>query len=75
MTQKEIYEKVDLLRDGQVVQIEGDFFKAVRLPDYWDECPCNICKLDSICRGDVTNVCSELDGFRPYKWYLKLAHP
>lgn len=28
-----------------------------------------------ICRDDLTDVCNELDGLRPYKWYLKLAHP
>ena len=74
MKEKELREKVALLHDGQVVQIEGDFFQAVRLPEYWDESPCNICELDSICHDDITDVCNELDGERPYKWYLKLAH-
>lgn len=75
MKERKLREKVALLRDGQVVQIQGDFFQAVRLPDYWDESPCYICELDSICRDDITDVCNELDGVQPYKWYLKLAHP
>lgn len=74
MRERELRQKVALLRDGQVVRIEGDFFQAARLPDYWDESPCIICELDSICRDDITDICNELDGTRPYKWYLKLAH-
>ena len=74
MKQKELLEKVALLKDGQIVEIENDWFQAVRLPEYWDEDPCNICELDSICRGDITDVCNKLDGDWPYKWYLKLAH-
>ena len=74
MKQKELNEKVALLRDGQVVQIEGDFFQAVRLPDYWQVRACEACNLDSICQGDVAIVCSEID--KPFftKYYLKLAH-
>ena len=75
MKEKELREKVALLHDGQVVQIEGDFFQAVRIPESAIECPCYICELDSICRDDITDVCNELDGDWPYKWFLKLAHP
>ena len=75
MKERELREKVALLHDGQVVQIEGDFFQAARLPDNWDESPCYICELDCICRDDITDVCNELDGVLPYRWYLKLAHP
>lgn len=75
MRQRELRQKAALLKDGQVVRIGGDFFKAARLPECWDESPCNICELDSICHDDITDVCNELDGLRPYKWYLKLAHP
>lgn len=74
MTQKEIREKVALLRDGQVVQIEGDFFKAVRLPDDWQVRACEACDLDSVCRGDVAIVCTELDHPLYTRYYLKLAH-
>lgn len=74
MKQKELNEKVALLRDGQVVQIEGDFFQAVRLPDDWQVRACEACDLDSICQGDVAIVCGELDKPLYTKWYLKLAH-
>ncbi|MBQ6127737.1 hypothetical protein IJI69_03540 [Candidatus Saccharibacteria bacterium] len=75
MTEKELREKVALLKDGQVVQIEGDFFKAVRLPDDWKVRACEACDLDSVCRGEVANVCTSLDHPLYTKWYLKLAHP
>lgn len=75
MRQRELNQKAALLKDGQVVRIGDDFFKAVRLPECWDESPCYICELDSICHDDITDVCNELDGQPPYKWYLKLAHP
>lgn len=75
MTKKELREKVALLKDGQVVQIEGDFFRAVRLLDDWQVRACEACDLDSVCRGDVAIVCTELDHPLYTKWYLKLAHP
>ena len=69
MKQKELREKVALLRDGQVVQIEGDFFRAIKLPEYFDDSPCTICELDSI-----RIICDELEGTMEFSWYLKLAH-
>ena len=74
MKQKELLEKVALLKDGQIVEIENDWFQAVRLPEYWDEDPCNICELDSICRGDVNTICAALEDYGRCRWYLKLAH-
>lgn len=74
MKEKELREKVALLRDGQVVQIEGDFFRAIKLPEYFDDSPCTICELDSICRGDIRIICDELEGTMEFSWYLKLAH-
>lgn len=72
---KELNEKVALLKDGQVVEIAGDSFQAVRVDELDGFSCCQLCELDSICRGEVVLVCSELD--RPFsnKWYLKLAHP
>jgi hypothetical protein len=75
MTQKELNEKMALLKDGQVVQIAGDFFRACKVAEAWEGRACEACNLDSICRGDVELVCSELD--KPFysRYYLKLAHP
>ena len=74
MKEKELREKVALLKDGQIVDIAGDWFQAARLPEYWDEDPCNICELDSICRGDVNTICAALEDYGKCRWYLKLAH-
>lgn len=75
MKQRELYKKVQLLKAGQVVQIADDFFQAVKVPKDSEWNACEWCSLDSICRGDVADVCNEMDW--PYfdRWYLKLAHP
>ena len=74
MKQKELNEKVQLLKAGQVVEIAGDLFIARKLPDDWQVRACEACDLDSICRGDVAIVCGELDKPLYTKFYLKLAH-
>lgn len=74
MKQKELYKKVQLLKAGQVVEIAGDWFRAVRLNgDYWTQ-PCMECELDSICRGDVWDVCCGMETSASHHWMLKLAH-
>ena len=75
MTQKEMYKKVQLLKAGQIVEIEGDTFQAVRLEDDMPEGICSVCDLDSICRGDILNICCEMETMGSHRWYLKLAHP
>lgn len=75
MTQKEIREKAALLKDGQIVEINGDWFRACRVAEDWEWRACEACDLDSICQSDVELVCGELD--KPFydRYYLKLAHP
>lgn len=75
MKQKELYEKVALLKDGQVVQIAGDFFRAVQLVSVESMPACMQCDLDSICHDDVLDVCSEMESTGSRHWILKLAHP
>lgn len=75
MKEKELRKKVALLRDGQVVEIDADYFRAFRVPEGWEGRACELCDLDCICRGDVETVCSELDPPFGNRWYLKLAHP
>lgn len=74
MNKKELYEKCQLLKSGQIVEIAGDWFSACRVAERFEGRPCEACDLDSICKGDVAIVCDELD--RPFydRWYLKLAH-
>ena len=74
MKQKELNKKVQLLKAGQIVEISGDWFRAVKLPDGVEVRPCEECDLDSICHGDVFDVCVEMETLGSNKWLLKLAH-
>lgn len=75
MRQRELYKKVQLLKAGQVVQIAGDFFRAVKLVSVESMPACQQCDLDSICHDDVLDVCCEMESPRSQHWILKLAHP
>lgn len=74
MKQEELYEKVQLLKAGQVVEIAGDFFRAVHTNIQEELCCCGLCDLDSICHGDVFDVCCEMETLKSHGWLLKLAH-
>lgn len=75
MKQRELYKKVQLLKAGQVVQINGDFFRAINLGPIDSFGICNECDLDSICHDDVLEVCCEMESAGSNRWRLKLAHP
>lgn len=75
MKQKELNRKTQLLKAGQIVEIAGDWFRACRVAEGWEGRACEACDLDSICKGEVEEVCSELDFPFNNRWYLKLAHP
>lgn len=75
MRRKELNEKVALLKDGQIVEIANDWFRAFRVEESWEDRVCEACDLDCICKGDVEEVCEELDAPWGNRWYLKLAHP
>jgi hypothetical protein len=72
MTRKELAEKVALLKDGQIVEIDGLRFSAKKVKEYWSQTPCNYCNIDCLCRGDVAEVCEELDWMNKSTWYLNL---
>ena len=75
MKQKELYEKVQLLKAGQIVEIAGDWFQAFKVDNTDFEYCCKQCQLDSICHDDVFEVCCEMETGASHWWYLKLAHP
>lgn len=75
MKQKELYEKAQLLKAGQIVEIASDFFRAVKVDNWEKSSCCDQCDLDSICIGDVYDICCELESVESYHWLLKLAHP
>lgn len=75
MTEKQIYEKAQLLKAGQIVEIESDCFRAVHLNFDPPLGTCMECDLDSICRGDIFEVCCAMETLKSHNWILKLAHP
>lgn len=72
MNQKELAKKVALLKDGQIVEIDGLLFSAKKVNEYWPQTPCKYCNIDCLCRGDVAEVCGELDWMSKSTWYLNL---
>lgn len=74
MKEKVINEIVQLLKAGQIVEIAGDFFRAVQVLNWEKSSCCDQCDLDSICRGDVFDVCLSMETLKSNHWILKLAH-
>lgn len=72
MKQSELDKKVALLKDGQIVEIEGLLFSAKRINDEDPQTPCLYCNVDCLCHGDVAEVCTELDFMSKSVWYLNL---
>lgn len=73
--QLSIYEKAQLLKAGQVVEIQGDYFKAKKLEADPLTSACEVCELDSICRMEHCDICSALETRAEHNWILELAHP
>lgn len=72
MNHKLLAEKVALLKDGQIVEIDNLLFSAKRINDDDPPIPCAHCNVDCLCRGDVAEVCAELDFLSKSVWYLYL---
>lgn len=66
-------EKVALLKDGQIVEINTLYFRAIRIVDNSDDSPCLRCNVDSACKDEITDICNELDFPFQNKWYLNLV--
>ena len=72
MYKEEIEEKVALLKDGQIVEIDGRMFSAIRLDDDSAESPCEFCMVDWEHCIKAFQVCIELDLSSDGIWRLKL---
>lgn len=73
MTLKEFDEKVELLRAGQVVEIDGHYFRARSLQGYNGLVECHECCLDSLCRDNIAAICSALSTYQRMYWLLELV--
>lgn len=69
-----IHDKAIRLIEGGIVEIKADWFRLRKFPDYYDDNPCMECDLDSICRGEHTDVCGECESILRRKCCLQLAH-
>lgn len=72
MNHRELAEKVALLKDGLIVEINGLMFSAKRINEGDPLWPCMYCNVDCLCRGDIASVCTELDFESKSVWYLYL---
>lgn len=68
----ELAEKVALLKDGQVVEIDGLWFKARRVRECNPQNACDYCDIDCLCKDNVAKVCTALDFMSKSVWYLEL---
>ena len=72
-----VHDKAIRLLEGGIVEIEGNWFGLIRLSDdlnnYYNSA-CVECNLDSICREEHKEVCSECDAISGGNCCLQLAH-
>lgn len=70
MNKNEFDEKISLLKDGQIVEIDGDWFGAHSLDGNSEVPPCYSCSVDCDGRIDVGEVCLNLNLSSECDWYL-----
>lgn len=74
MKQSEIQKKARQLRDGQSVELNADWFRAVSVGVEFNNERCSLCDLDCICLGDVYETCEWLNIIANKFYCLTLAH-
>ena len=67
------HDKAIRLLEGGIVEIDANWFRLRRFPDYYEGNPCEECELDSICRLEHTDVCGECEAISNRRCMLKLA--
>lgn len=71
MKQKELHEKAIRLIEGGCVEVDGLVVRAIKVPFGFDAC--NECDMDCLCKGDIADLCSEIDWIYDSRYLLKLA--
>lgn len=69
-----VHDKAIRLCEGGIVEIEGNWFRLIRFPDYFDDNPCMECELDSICRLEHTDICGECEAISGRRCCLQLVN-
>ena len=67
------HDKAIRLLEGGVVEIDGNWFRVRKFSKEYDDNPCMVCELDSICRMEHTDVCEECEAISHLRCYLQLA--
>lgn len=70
MDKNEFDEKISLLKEGQIVEIDGDWFGAHPLDGNSDVPPCNSCGKACEGKSDVGEICLHLNLSTECDWYL-----
>ena len=61
MDNKTIHDKAIRLCEGDIVEIEGNWFRLVRFSEYFDDNACMECELGSICKMWHVNICAKCE--------------
>ena len=73
MKKMTVHDKAIRLLQGDIVQIEGNWFRVKRFPDYYDDNTCKVCELDSMCHWEHTQICEECEIISQHKCILNLV--
>lgn len=71
MKEKELHEKAVHLSEGGIVEVAGLFVRAIPVNDY--VVGCEVCQMDCLCRGEMTDLCAELCAYDRKDHYLVFA--
>lgn len=72
MTDKVLHEKAVCLCEGGSVWFLGHLVKADTVTT--ENCGCDVCEMDSICRSEMVELCAECEAYDRKKHYLYLAN-
>lgn len=67
-----LHDKAVRLCEGGVVECDGHFVRAIKLPSYADSCA--NCDMDSACRSLMLQLCNECDEYAGKTHILKFAY-
>lgn len=73
MKKNTVHDKAIRLLEGGIVEIEANWFRVKRFPDYYDGDTCWECSLDSICQLEHTDICVECELISNRKCMLELT--
>ena len=67
-----LYAKAVRLAEGGIAEINGHFVRAIGV--VYEDSPCYLCDMDSICNEDMSDLCAEVDNYTRSPHILKLAY-